>query len=82
MDDSFEAHRQKPVSGFSALVAASAADLERIVLEVFHGEERRRAETHSQTSHNDIEEIIEILLGCPELGAMWVIDFDELFSQV
>ena len=61
VDEIFDAHRRKPGSGGRALVPASAADVARIVLQKFHDTESRRAADHSQSSPEDIDEIIEIL---------------------
>jgi hypothetical protein len=68
LDDFFEANRQKPISGVAALVPASAADVERIVLQDFQDAERKRAAAHSQTNSEDIEEILDIL---NEEEALW-----------
>ena len=61
VDEVFDAHRQKPVCGGRVLVPASAADVERIVLQDFHDTKQRWAEASLRVAPEDMEGIIEIL---------------------
>jgi integrase len=61
MDDFFETHRRRLGTGARALIPASPADLERIVLQAFYDEERRRAEDTSSIDNEDMREIFENL---------------------